>query len=60
LGQSSLLNPYNLYRLGEAYLGKGDKVRAKECFEEAANYYVNNALPYAFIRKAAAEAAKAL
>jgi len=55
-----LLNPYNLYRLGEAYLGKGDKVRAKECFEEAANYYVNNALPYAFIRKAAAEAAKAL
>jgi len=50
LPQANLQNPYNLYRLGQAYQGKGDKEKAKEFFTKAANF---NGLPsqnYAYIR----------
>jgi tetratricopeptide (TPR) repeat protein len=58
--QASQQNPLNLYRLYEAYKGKGDAQKAKEYCDKAANF---NSLPqvnYAFIRikaKAAAHAA---
>jgi tetratricopeptide (TPR) repeat protein len=50
LDQSNLQDPYNLYRLGLAYQGKGDQARAKEYFERAANFNGLNNLNYAFIR----------
>jgi tetratricopeptide (TPR) repeat protein len=58
LQQASQQNPQNLYRLCQAYQGKGDKEKAKELCTKAAEF---NSLPqvnYAFIRtkaKAAAE-----
>jgi len=50
LEQSSLQNPYNLYRLGLAYQGKGDKAKAKEYFSKAAQFNSLPGLNYAFIR----------
>src|SRR5262249_23864754 len=50
LPQANLQNPYNLYRLGQAYQGKGDQEKAKEFYTKAANF---NGLPnqnYAYIR----------
>src|SRR5262249_17676482 len=50
LSQANQQNPFDLYRLGQAYLGKGDKEKAKEFFTKAADF---NSLPlanYAFIR----------
>ncbi|MGH9369041.1 MAG: tetratricopeptide repeat protein [Thermoanaerobaculia bacterium] len=58
LRQSNQQDPYNLYRLCQAYQGKGDKEKAKESCTQAAQF---NSLPnvnYAFIRtkaKAGAE-----
>ena len=58
--QANQQNPQDLYRLCEAYKGKGDAQKAKEYCDKAANF---NSLPqvnYAFIRikaKAAAQAA---
>ncbi|MGH9881682.1 MAG: tetratricopeptide repeat protein, partial [Pyrinomonadaceae bacterium] len=52
-------NPYNLYRLGQAYQWKGDNAKAKEFYGKAANF---NSLPqinYAFIRAKAARLAAA-
>ena len=58
LNQASQLNPHNLYRLAQAYEGKGDKVTAKALFEKAANANISNSLPYALIRlKARAKSA---
>jgi tetratricopeptide (TPR) repeat protein len=58
LPQANLQNPYNLYRLGQAYQGKGDQEKAKEFYTKAANF---NGLPnqnYAYIRvKAKTQAA---
>ena len=53
LKQANQQNPYNLYRLGLAYQGKGDKARAAESFTKAAD---SNSLPasnYAYIRSKA-------
>jgi tetratricopeptide (TPR) repeat protein len=51
LQQASQLDPYNLYRISLAYMGKGDKAHAKEFCEKAAHsYYTLPAMNYAFIR----------
>jgi tetratricopeptide (TPR) repeat protein len=58
LQQSSLQNARNLYRMCEAYQGKGDKEKAKELCTRAAEFNSLPQLNYAFIRtkaKAAAE-----
>jgi len=50
LQQTGQQNPQNLYRLGQAYQGKGDNAKAKEFNTKAAGF---NSLPqmnYAFIR----------
>jgi tetratricopeptide (TPR) repeat protein len=50
LPEANLQNPYNLYRLAQAYQGKGDQEKAKEFYTKAANF---NGLPnqnYAYIR----------
>jgi tetratricopeptide (TPR) repeat protein len=50
LRQSSMLNPYNLYRLAKAYTFTGDKQKAKETMRKAAKFNSLPALNYAFIR----------
>jgi tetratricopeptide (TPR) repeat protein len=58
LQQSNLQNARNLYRMCEAYQGKGDKEKAKELCTRAAEFNSLPQLNYAFIRtkaKAAAE-----
>lgn len=50
LEKSNLQDPYNVYRLGLAYQGKGNTVKAKEMFERAANFNGLNNLNYSFIR----------
>lgn len=50
LQQANLQDAHNLYRLAEAYQGKGDTARAKEYCEKAANFNSLPALPYAFVR----------
>jgi len=55
LQRSNLQNPYDLYRLGLAYWGKGDKDKAKDYCTKAAGF---NSLPLmnlAFIRVKAAK-----
>jgi tetratricopeptide (TPR) repeat protein len=59
LEQSSLQNPRNLYRLAEAFQGKGDAAKAGEFGKKAAEF---NSLPqinYALIRTKAAKMAGA-
>jgi len=48
--QSNLQNPRNLYRLGQAYQGKGDKEKAQEFIAKAADFNPLPQLNYAFIR----------
>ena len=50
LDQASQQNPYNLYRLCQAYEGKGDKTRTKEFCTKAAEFYSLPSMTYAFIR----------
>lgn len=53
--QANQQNPYDLYRLCQAYQGKGDASQAKEFCKRAANF---NSLPgvnYAFVRLKAAK-----
>jgi tetratricopeptide (TPR) repeat protein len=50
LGQASQQNPQNLYRLAQAYEGKGDAAKAKEFAAKAADFYSLPQLNYAFIR----------
>ncbi|MGA9362740.1 MAG: tetratricopeptide repeat protein [Bacteroidota bacterium] len=50
LQQANQLNPYTLYRISLAYMGKGDKAKAKEFCEKAAHNYTIPGLNYAFIR----------
>lgn len=50
LQQADQLNPRNLYRTSLAYMGKGDKAKAKEFCMKAAHSYVIPTLEYAFIR----------
>ena len=50
LGQANQQDPRNLLRMSQAYVGKGDKAKAQESLQQAANFNSLPALPYAFIR----------
>jgi len=50
LEQANLQDPYNLYRLGLAYQGKGDLEAARDQFRRAADFNALNNMNYAFIR----------
>jgi len=50
LQQANQQNPRNLYRLGQAYQGKGDSVKARELYGQAAGFNSLPQLNYAFIR----------
>jgi tetratricopeptide (TPR) repeat protein len=50
LQQASQQNPQNLYRLSQAYQGKGDNAKAKEFGTKAAGFNSLPQLNYAFIR----------
>jgi tetratricopeptide (TPR) repeat protein len=55
LQQANQQNPYDLYRLCQAYQGKGDLNQAKEFCKKAANFNSLPQLNYAFIRTKAAK-----
>jgi tetratricopeptide (TPR) repeat protein len=50
LNQANQQDPYTLYRIGLAYLGKGDQTRAGEFFQKAANQNTLPTLNSAFVR----------
>jgi tetratricopeptide (TPR) repeat protein len=50
LQQGNLQDPYNLYRIGLAYEGKGDKAKAREFLTRAADFNALPALNAAFVR----------
>jgi len=50
LEQANQLNPYVLYRLSLAYIGKGEKAKAKEFCEKAAHMCTLPTMSYAFVR----------
>jgi tetratricopeptide (TPR) repeat protein len=50
LARSNLQNPYNLFRMSQAFEKKGEKAKAKEYCEKAANHNTMNSLNYALIR----------
>lgn len=54
LQQANQQNPYDLYRLCQAYQGKGDASKAKEFCRKAANFNSLPAINYAFVRVKAA------
>jgi hypothetical protein len=58
--QSNLLNPYNLFFMGKAYEGKGDRPGAKRYYEMAANFNAINNSPQACIRGMAIKLAAAM
>ncbi|HET6891888.1 MAG TPA: tetratricopeptide repeat protein [Pyrinomonadaceae bacterium] len=51
--QANLQNPYDLYRLCQAYQGKGDQQKAKEFCGRAAGWNSLPLLNYAFVRSKA-------
>ncbi len=53
LQQANQQNPYDLYRLCQAYQGKGDAAQAKEACTKAAEFHSLPQLNYAFIRSKA-------
>ncbi len=55
LQQANQQNPYDLYRLCQAYQGKGDSVKAKELCTKAAAFNSLPQLNLAFIRVKAAK-----
>ena len=55
LQQANQQNPYDLYRLCQAYQGKGDSTQAKDSCKKAAEFNSLPAIQYAFIRKKAAK-----
>ncbi len=55
LQQANQQNPYDLYRLCQAYQGKGDASQAKEFCQKAANFNSLPAINYAFVRLKAAK-----
>jgi tetratricopeptide (TPR) repeat protein len=57
LQQASDQNPRNLYRLCQAYQGKGDATKAKEACVQAADFNSLPQLNYAFIRAKAGKMA---
>jgi tetratricopeptide (TPR) repeat protein len=50
LQQANEQNPRNLYRLAQAYQGKGDSMKAREYYVQAAGFNPLPMLNYAFIR----------
>jgi tetratricopeptide (TPR) repeat protein len=58
--QSNLQNPYNMYRLAQAYQGNGDIDEAKTYYQKAAHDYTLNSLQYAFVRNKAEQKLKSL
>jgi tetratricopeptide (TPR) repeat protein len=58
LAQANQQNPQNLYRMCQAYQGKGDKEKAKELCARAAGFNSLPQLNYAFIRTKARSAAE--
>ena len=50
LMQANLQDPYNHFRLAQAYYGLGDNEKAKVACEKAAHYNSLNNINYAFIR----------
>ena len=54
LQQANQQNPYDLYRLCQAYQGKGDKDKAKDSCWKAANFNSLPQLNLGFVRKKAA------
>jgi tetratricopeptide (TPR) repeat protein len=56
LAQANQQNPDVLYRLGQAYRGKGDATKAKETFTKAAKFNSLPQLNYAFVRSKAEKA----
>jgi tetratricopeptide (TPR) repeat protein len=56
LQQANQQNPYDLYRLCQAYQGKGDADKAKDSCKKAAEFNSLPAVQYAFIRTKAAKA----
>src|SRR5256714_1542153 len=56
LQQANQQNPYDLYRLCQAYSAKGDGAKAKESCGKAANFNSLPAINYAFVRTKAAKA----
>lgn len=50
--QANQTAPYVLRRMAEAYEGKGDKAKARECWDKTAHYNANDAI-YMFERKLA-------
>src|SRR6185436_19846191 len=57
LQQSNLQNPQNLYRLCQAYQGKGEAAKAADFCKQAAEFNSLPNLNYAFIRAKAGKAA---
>ena len=55
LQQANQQNPYDLYRLCQAYQGKGDATEAKAFCKKAAEFNSLPAINYAFIRRRAAK-----
>ena len=55
LQQTNQQNPYDLYRLCQAYQGKGDASQAKAFCKKAAEFNSLPAINYAFIRRKAAK-----
>jgi len=60
INQANLQNPYNLYRLGLAYERMGETDKAKEYYDQAANYNISNSMAYVFIRNKASQKAAEL
>jgi tetratricopeptide (TPR) repeat protein len=58
LEQANQQNPYTLYRLCLAYMGKGDKSKATEMCTVAARFNTLPQLNYAFVRTKAAKMAR--
>ncbi len=55
LQQANQQNPYDLYRLCQAYQGKGDQQKAKEWCTKAAGFNPLPAINHAFVRTKAAK-----
>jgi tetratricopeptide (TPR) repeat protein len=56
LRQANLQDPYNLYRLGLAYEGKGDSEKAQELFRKSANFNGLNNIQMSLVRAKANKA----
>ncbi len=60
LQQANQQNPYNFYRIALAYQGMGDRDKAREFCEKAANFNVLNSMNYAFIKNKATRMLEAM